>query len=35
MVNVLAAVTTPLPTLLAMVVAALFAMMAWAGNSTH
>ena len=35
MVEVLAAVTTSLPTLLAMAVAALFALMAWAGSSTH
>jgi hypothetical protein len=34
-VDVLAAVTTSLPTLLAMAVAALFALMAWAGNSMH
>jgi hypothetical protein len=35
MVNVLAAVTSSLPTLLAMVAAALFALMAWAGSSRH
>jgi hypothetical protein len=35
MVTVLAALTSSLPTLLAMVAAALFALMAWAGQSTH
>ena len=35
MITVLAALTSSLPTLLAMAVAALFALMAWAGNSTH
>jgi hypothetical protein len=35
MVTVLAALTSSLPTLLAMAVAALFALMAWAGQSTH
>ncbi len=35
MVNVLAALTSSLPTLLAMVAAGLFALMAWAGSSTH
>jgi hypothetical protein len=35
MVTVLAALTSSLPTLLAMAAAALFALMAWAGQSTH
>jgi hypothetical protein len=35
MVTVLAALTSSLPTLLAMAVAALFALMAWAGQGTH
>ena len=35
MVRVLAVVTSSLPTLLAMAAAALFALMAWAGSSTH
>jgi hypothetical protein len=32
---VLTAVTSSLPTLLAMAVAAVFALMAWAGSNTH
>jgi hypothetical protein len=35
MVTVLAALTSSLPTLLAMAAAALFALMAWAGQGTH
>jgi hypothetical protein len=35
MITVLAALTSSLPTLLAMAAAALFALMAWAGQSTH
>ena len=35
MVHVLTAVVDTLPTLLAMAAAALFAVMAWAGGSTH
>jgi hypothetical protein len=35
MLFVLAAVTASLPTLLAMAAAVLFALMAWAGSSTH
>jgi hypothetical protein len=35
MVTVLAALTSSLPTLLAMAAAVLFALMAWAGQSTH
>jgi len=35
MTSVLAAVTSSLPTLLAMAAAVLFALMAWAGQSTH
>jgi hypothetical protein len=35
MVPVLTAVVDTLPTLLAMAAAALFAVMAWAGGSTH
>ncbi len=35
MVTVLAVLTSSLPTLLAMAAAALFALMAWAGQSTH
>jgi hypothetical protein len=35
MVTVFAAVTSSLPTLLAMAAAVLFALMAWAGSSTH
>jgi len=34
-VTVLAALTSSLPTLLAMAAAVLFALMAWAGQSTH
>jgi hypothetical protein len=35
MITVLAAVTSSLPTLLAMAAAVLFALMAWAGSSRH
>ena len=35
MITVLAALTSSLPTLLAMAAAVLFALMAWAGQSTH
>jgi hypothetical protein len=35
MIPVLAALTSSLPTLLAMAAAVLFALMAWAGSSTH
>lgn len=35
MVRVLAALTASLPTLLAMAVAAVFALMAWAGSERH
>jgi hypothetical protein len=35
MVFVLTAMVDPLPTLLAMAAAVLFAVMAWAGGSTH
>ena len=35
MARVLTALSSSLPTLLAMAVAALFALMAWAGSDTH
>jgi hypothetical protein len=35
MINVLTALVDTLPTLLALAAAALFAVMAWAGGSTH